>query len=180
MLFEVLPIGSQGAGDYDPWYDVNDDGKIDMKDVGGVARKFGTSGSSINKTELLLSLNASVAQLEAKVNAEVGRIFVPFYENGTICSTRNGGCVLKWDGINFDLLLDNTSGDWLDFWFINKGIYGQGATPHGTTEYRLIDWTGNNDDGAEIHFGQADGTGGYCSVWIQYANGWIVGHYIKY
>jgi hypothetical protein len=173
-------VSAQGPGDYDPWYDVNDDGTIDMRDIGGMARKFGTSGTPINKTELLLDLNASVTQLEAKLNAEVGSIFIPMMTNGTVCSTRDGGCVLKWEAQNFDFLLDNTSGDWLDFWLINKGTYVQGALMDGTTEYKLIDWNNNNDDGAEIHFGQADGTGGYCSVWIQYANGRIVGHYIKY
>ena len=67
MLFQVLTISSQGPGDYDPWYDINDDGKIDMKDIGGVCRKFGASGTAINKTELLLDLQARVAALEAQL-----------------------------------------------------------------------------------------------------------------
>ena len=31
---------------YDPWADINDDGKIDMKDIGYEARLFGTTGNS--------------------------------------------------------------------------------------------------------------------------------------
>ncbi len=177
--FFINSTTSQSNG-YDPWIDVNDYGKIDMRDIGVLARAFGTTGAPINKTDLLLSLNATVTELKAKLDAEVGRIYIPFLENGTICVARSGGCVLKWDGQNFDFLLDNTSGDWLDFWYFNKETYGQGAIITGTTNYKLIDWANNNDDAAEIHFGQADGTEGYCSVWVQYANGRLVGHYIRY
>jgi hypothetical protein len=35
---------AQSAGDYDPWNDINDDGTIDMRDIGAVARKFGNNG----------------------------------------------------------------------------------------------------------------------------------------
>lgn len=87
----------------------------------------------------------------------------------------------KWDGANFDFLLDNTNSyDWLDFWYIDKGSMPKGQYP--VKQQITYSSTGllNNDDAAEIHFGQADGTGGYCSVWVQYADGCIVGHYIKY
>ncbi|MGD8566212.1 MAG: hypothetical protein PVF96_07695 [Candidatus Bathyarchaeota archaeon] len=67
LLFQVLPISSQSAGDYDPWYDVNDDGTIDMRDIGGMARKFGTSGTPINKTELLLELQSRLDELDTLV-----------------------------------------------------------------------------------------------------------------
>ncbi len=60
----LVPASTQqGVKDYDPWYDINDDGKIDIKDVAGVASKFGTTGTAINKTELLLELNATIARL---------------------------------------------------------------------------------------------------------------------
>jgi len=53
----VLVVGGirssfSGAGDYNPWLDTNDDGKIDMKDIGAVARAFGTSGQNISKAGL--------------------------------------------------------------------------------------------------------------------------------
>lgn len=51
-LFQILPISSQSASDYDPWYDVNDDGTIDMRDIGGVAIKFGSSGTNITKASV--------------------------------------------------------------------------------------------------------------------------------
>jgi hypothetical protein len=31
----------------------------------------------------------------------------------------------------------------------------------------------------EIHFGQADGTAGWCLVWLQFFNEKMVGHFIK-
>ena len=67
LLFEVIPINSQSAGEYDPWIDINDDGKIDMKDVGTVARAFGASGTPINKTELLLELQDRVSDLAGRI-----------------------------------------------------------------------------------------------------------------
>jgi len=59
------------VGDYDPWADLNDDGKIDMRDVYVVARKFGTTGTPINKTALLLELNATVHDLKWKMDTEI-------------------------------------------------------------------------------------------------------------
>lgn len=42
---------SQQARQYDPHADINDDGKIDMRDLGAVARLFGTTGDPWNMTE---------------------------------------------------------------------------------------------------------------------------------
>jgi hypothetical protein len=41
-LFLILPVRSTGK--YDPWADINGDGKINMIDVGYIASLFGTSG----------------------------------------------------------------------------------------------------------------------------------------
>jgi len=66
-LFTVILVGGQSV-EYDPWIDVNDDGKIDMKDIGQVARAFGATGTAINKTALLLELQDGLAELNATVN----------------------------------------------------------------------------------------------------------------
>lgn len=50
--------GEPSVSDYDPWCDINDDGKIDIKDIASVALKFGTTGTPINKTGLLLELQS--------------------------------------------------------------------------------------------------------------------------
>jgi hypothetical protein len=64
ILFTVIPVGSYGI--YDPWIDFNDDGKIDVKDVALVASNYGSKGTPINKTELLLDLQNRVSALEEK------------------------------------------------------------------------------------------------------------------
>jgi hypothetical protein len=42
LMFSVIPI--QSGLPYDPWTDINEDGTINMKDVGNVAAQFGTTG----------------------------------------------------------------------------------------------------------------------------------------
>jgi hypothetical protein len=65
-LFSLVPSKS-ATGDYDPWADINDDGKINMYDIGYTARLFGTTGTAINKTELLLGLQAQIDSLNASL-----------------------------------------------------------------------------------------------------------------
>ena len=54
VLFVAAPIRSSapGPGEYDPWLDWNDDGKVDMKDIGRVAKAFGTSGQNLSKASI--------------------------------------------------------------------------------------------------------------------------------
>ena len=74
-LFTVVPtIGSPDAGDYDPWLDYNDDGEIDMRDIGPVARAYGSNGTPINKTDLLLELQAKIDALNSTVIALLDQI----------------------------------------------------------------------------------------------------------
>lgn len=81
MLFLVKPIRSQTNPPYNPMFDLNDDGIINMHDITLLARDFGTSGTPINKTQLLLqqdeidylnstvvSLQASLAQMNSTIN----------------------------------------------------------------------------------------------------------------
>lgn len=88
-LVMMLPTKSSPAtGEYDPWLDTNDDGRIDMKDIGAVAKAFGASGESINKTALLLELQSRVEALEERT---------PKFHS-----------VWQWSNIN------TTSPDWVD------------------------------------------------------------------
>ena len=38
---------------YNPWWDINDDGKIDIKDLARVSGAFGTYGTNLTKAGLL-------------------------------------------------------------------------------------------------------------------------------
>jgi hypothetical protein len=81
LLSSILYVGvTASVSEYDPWYDINDDGKIDIKDVAGVAIKYGTTGTPLNKTEILLDLQARVEALE---NAS-GWLPAPAYDSGWI------------------------------------------------------------------------------------------------
>ncbi len=54
-LFYHNMVEAQETWEYDNWYDINDDGIIDIQDIYTVALRFGTMGTPINKQ--LYSLN---------------------------------------------------------------------------------------------------------------------------
>ncbi len=62
VLFSIIPINS--IPPYDPWADINDDGKIDMIDMWYEAKLFGALGDPINKTALVLELQTAHAHNE--------------------------------------------------------------------------------------------------------------------
>lgn len=68
LLFTTIPTRSLPSGlSYDSWMDINDDGKIDMKDIGNVAARFMTAGEPINKTALLLELQSKIDALNTTI-----------------------------------------------------------------------------------------------------------------
>ena len=48
---------------YNPWCDINDDGKIDIYDVVKVTCRYGSTGVPLNKTALLYNVNDTFTQL---------------------------------------------------------------------------------------------------------------------
>ena len=65
-LFMMMPTRSSSSnGVYDPWIDSNDDGVIDSTDLGILGANWGTTGTPINKTALLLELQARIDSLNA-------------------------------------------------------------------------------------------------------------------
>ncbi len=62
-LFVTNVLLANPGGEYDPWIDTNDDGIIDIVDVAIMASIYGTEGTPINKTELLLELEARLDSL---------------------------------------------------------------------------------------------------------------------
>ncbi len=67
-LLLMMPIRGLPDGGYDPWVDTNDDGVINYQDLGNMASRFGTSGTPINKTDLLLELQARIDMLNSTLS----------------------------------------------------------------------------------------------------------------
>ena len=77
-LFMILPTESSPAVEYDPWVDLDDDGKIGIKDLYKIATSFGTTGKPINKTALLLELQNKLETLEATIKTlEINGTILP-------------------------------------------------------------------------------------------------------
>jgi len=70
-LFSVKPIGSQTTFQYDPWADINDDGKIDAKDIGYTCRLFGTTGDP-TKNVSVLGYSSKVLSYRFSISARGG------------------------------------------------------------------------------------------------------------
>jgi hypothetical protein len=76
LLFSMLLVGITSSAPYDPWCDLDDDGDIDIFDIVKMAGAYGTTGTPINKTALLLeleeridTLNATVLELQLQMQA---------------------------------------------------------------------------------------------------------------
>ena len=70
----VVCVGVTYSTPYDPWYDFNHNGEIDIFDIVDIAGRYGTIGVPINTTELLLNLHARVVALNATVIALQNRV----------------------------------------------------------------------------------------------------------
>jgi hypothetical protein len=72
LLVSLLLVGaipSSSVGEYDPWCDLDDDGDIDIYDIVHMAGMYGSTGTPINKTALLLELQARVENLSTSLIA---------------------------------------------------------------------------------------------------------------
>ena len=65
-LFLVNATTVSQTIEYDPWIDFNDDGEINLYDAVMLLTRYGSSGTPINKTELLLELLAKLDYLNAE------------------------------------------------------------------------------------------------------------------
>lgn len=67
LLITSLFLIGVTASLYDPWYDFDDDGDIDIFDIVDIAARYGTTGTPINKTALLLELAARIDALNTTI-----------------------------------------------------------------------------------------------------------------
>lgn len=69
LSFSILLVGITSSASYDPWCDLDDDGDIDIFDIVKLASAYGTSGTPINKTALLLEMQARIDALNATITS---------------------------------------------------------------------------------------------------------------
>jgi hypothetical protein len=149
--------------------------------VGGDAEISGNiSAASVSATTLTGGVTGN---LTGKVNGmSIGSIFLT--EDGTILSTAGGAMELFWDLTHDRIILYNSFNDVIGFWWkTQRGTTAEGSSgiiSKGENLDIIPSHVNIDAEGFEIHFGQLNGTGGWCSVWLQYFDGKMVGHYIKY
>lgn len=112
----------------------------------------------------------------------MGKVYLT--ANGNIATAYGAYFALYWNKSTGQISIINTHPtDYCDYWFqTQKGSTTEGNASGiaGATTTPIIFGTNTNGYGFEVHFGVADGQLGWCSVWLQYANNCLVGHYIKY
>ena len=104
-------------------------------------------------------------------------------EGGVILFTAAGNMELTWDFANDRIMLNNKmSYDIAYWWKSQKDDTSEGKTGFVAKGENQEILSGVNYPlaGFEIHFGQANGSDGWCSVWLQYMDLTMVGHYMKY
>jgi len=88
LLSSVFFVGVTAVENpYDHWLDVNDDGEIDIFDVVKVAGAYGTTGTPINKTELLLEMTQKIENLTTRLEIlehQSGWLPAPTFDSGWI------------------------------------------------------------------------------------------------
>ena len=129
------------------------------------------------------SLTGSVnGNLTGNVNGmEMGRIYLA--EKGVIQSLLGATFILSFDPSKGLILLENVNKDYdCNYWFrIVDGAsstVGSGVLTY-NVNVQIKNDNINDNTGFEIHFGQTSSSTGYCSVWVQFNKGILVGHYFK-
>ncbi len=155
------------------------DASITGKGAVQLSNSFAGTNESLATTEKALKDG-----LATKVTGEGGSINMEV--EGHILTLLDGDIVLDWyhadDGY---LLLSNKLGKDIGYWCKIQRV-GQapegfaGSIAPGAMEVIIINHVNNDYTGFEIHFGRVDGSTAWASVWLQYFNGRLVGHYIKY
>jgi len=99
LAVTLYPKITGSVGEYDPWLDYNDDGKVDMRDIGPVARAFGASG------DLTKNVIVTNFPLDEEGNLKVKTIHrTAFSEHHEVLSPQNQVLIIRNDTAGFKLI----------------------------------------------------------------------------
>jgi hypothetical protein len=136
FLISIVPIRSQTAGQYDPWLDVNDDGKIDGKDIALPSLSFGTAGdptkpvnvTTIPAATIEQDLNVSRGSFQSNIFSTEGydRLFV----SAAITDISNHSSI--YTGVYL------FGAYW--YWGVVNGTYMKTYDPVDPNEQLRVDW----------------------------------------
>jgi hypothetical protein len=164
--------------------------------VGGDAYISGTITATNITGDLSGNLNGNVTgnlngnvtgnvngNLNGTVNGvEMGKIFLA--DDGQIQELMGGAFVLLYRRGDRQIILENKTSDFACTWWFRRvedvlSFTGSGTLVLGGSE-QMMPQDIKGEIGFEIHFGESANGKAYCSVWIQYFNGIVSGHYMKY
>jgi len=106
----------------------------------------------------------------------VGKIYSETH--GTLLST--GGFTLSWNVGDDNITITNDNPFPAVYWYTMRAdpvLKENGVIPP-EDKVAISGWNSQESCGFEIHFGQVDAGGTWCSVWLQYYDGKMIGHYI--
>jgi len=153
------------------------------------SKQLGINTTNLTKTltvggdaDISGTLTASNITAQSVNGMSSGRIFLD--ATGPIVSINSENFSLDWDcKEQYIHIINYSDSKFCNFWAkkiegttitVNSGIVANG------NDVIVLSETNTDNNGFEIHFGRADNTGKLCSVWLQYFNGALVGHYIIY
>lgn len=146
---------------------------------GAVQLSDSYSGTSQTLATTEKALSDGLATKVSGSGAAMGKIYLT--ASGIIASTYGGAYDLYWDASAKTITARNTTANYSHVWWQGQ----QGSTFVGNA-YALIPGTPStiititsNSWAYQISFGD-EYNNGYCTVWVQYSNGKLFGHYVKY
>lgn len=109
----------------------------------------------------------------------MGRFFLT--ETGNMAVIESLGVALRWYSDNSKMVIANPSDREISFWYrIVRGTETETISGLiGPSIIYQINDTNIDNAGFEIHFGSLVDESGWCSVWAQYFNKILTGHYMK-
>lgn len=173
LIYGDFSSGSIGIGTKTLTKKLNVDGNVGV--TGNVAAGSFTGDITGNVTGNVSGSAGSVG------GVSMGKIYLT--ATGNIIQTFGTSYTLYWIKATGEVYIYNYSTtEKCEYWYRTAaGATGSGSLAAGGSASTFISGIGFTDGvGVEVHFGSAHGQQGWCSVWLQYANGSLVGHYMKY